>query len=80
MTLLKMIFQSEKLAHGFGFEVMFKCMSGSTTKNGKFIMPLGEKLTYTDSVSRCDSWGFIDLSLQNFTMKKGMKYLIVVLK
>ena len=35
-------------------------MSGFTTKNGKFMMPLEDKLTYTDSISRCDSLGFTD--------------------
>ena len=38
------------------FEVMFKCMSGFTTETGKFIMPVKEKLTYKDSINRCDSW------------------------
>ena len=37
------------------FEVMFKCMSGFTTETGKFIMPFEEKLTYKDSMNRCDS-------------------------
>ena len=33
-------------------------MSGTTTDNGKFIMPLKEKLSYDDSSGRCDSEGF----------------------
>ena len=40
------------------FEIIFKCMSGATTENGKFIMPLEEKLSYGDSSDRCDGWGF----------------------
>ena len=40
------------------FEIIFKCMSGTTTDNGKFIMPLKEKLSYDDSSGRCDSEGF----------------------
>ena len=46
------------------FEVIFKCMSGATTENGKFIMPLKEKLSYNDSSHRCNSEGFaINLNL-----------------
>ena len=41
----------------FGFQIIFKCMSGSTTENGKFIVPLTEKLTYPKSSDRCDSQG-----------------------
>ena len=33
-------------------------MSGFTTDNGKFIMPLQEKLPYYNSLDRCDSFGF----------------------
>ena len=40
------------------FEILFKCMSGATTDNGKFFMPLREKLSYDDSSGRCDSEGF----------------------
>ena len=40
------------------YKIMFKCMSGFTTDNGKFIMPLHEKLPYYSSVDRCDSFGF----------------------
>ena len=40
------------------FEIVFKCMSGATTKKGKFIMPLKEKLSYDDTVNVCDSEGF----------------------
>ena len=39
------------------FEIMFKCMSGFTTENGKFIMPLKEKLSYENSFDRCDRFG-----------------------
>ena len=46
------------------FEIMFKCMSGATTEDGKFIMPLKEKLSYNDSSHRCNSAGFaINLNL-----------------
>ena len=41
----------------FGFQIIFKCMSGSTTENGKFIVSLTEKLTYPKSSDRCDSQG-----------------------
>ena len=44
--------------HLFGFEIMFKCMSGFTTDNGKFIMPLQEKFSYKNSFEHCDSLGF----------------------
>ena len=44
----------------FKFEIMFKCLSGFTTENGKFIMPLKEKLSYEDSFDRCDRFGFTD--------------------
>ena len=54
----------------FGFEIIFKCMSGSTTENGKFIMPLSEKLTYSDSSDRCDSKGFKRFSLIRFWKNK----------
>ena len=40
------------------FKIIFKCMSGFTTANGKFIMPLKEKLSYDDSSNRCESEGF----------------------
>ena len=49
--------KSSELNYGYGtFEVMFKCMSGFTSETGKFIMPVKDKLTYTDSMNRCDSW------------------------
>ena len=44
-------------------------MSGLTTKNVKFIKPLEEKLTYTDSINRCDSWGFRACSLNVYREK-----------
>ena len=44
--------------HDNDFKIIFKCMSGGTTKNGKFIKPLQEKLTYGDSSDRCESKGF----------------------
>ena len=47
-------FKSWELNYGYGFEVVFKCMSGFTTETGKFIMPVKEKLTYIDSFNRCD--------------------------
>ena len=37
---------------------MFKCMKGAVAENGKFIMPLSEKLTVKDSIERCESQGF----------------------
>ena len=37
---------------------MCKCMSGFTTDNGKFLMPLQEKFSYHDSFKHCDSHGF----------------------
>ena len=40
---------------GTEFEIIFKCMSGATTENGKFIMPLQEKMSYNDSSDRCNS-------------------------
>ena len=51
----------------FGFEIILKCMSGSTTEYGKFIMPLSEKLTYPDSSDRCDSQG-----LTSFFINKNL--------
>ena len=46
--------ESSQMRESFiGFQVLFKCMSGSTTKNGKFIRALNEKLTYDDSIKRC---------------------------
>ena len=50
--------KSWDLDFGAGFEIMFKCMSGYTTNNGKFIMPLQEKLTYNNALDRCESFGF----------------------
>lgn len=41
----------------FGFEIMFKCMTGFTTTNGKFLKPLSEKLTYSKSGGRCERLG-----------------------
>ena len=40
------------------FKIIFKCMSGFTSENGKFIMPIKEKLNYNDSFDRCESEGF----------------------
>ena len=40
------------------FEIRFKCMSGFTTENAKFIKPLQEKMSYDDSFDSCDSFGF----------------------
>ena len=50
------------LEFGYANEIMFKCMSGFTTENGKFIMFLEEKLSYGNSFDRCDSFGFKDHS------------------
>ena len=49
---------TRKSGSPFGFEIMFKCMSGFTTNNGKFIMPLQEKFSYKNSIDYCDSFGF----------------------
>ena len=38
-------------------------MSGQTTENGKFIMPLSEKMTYSDAINRCDGQGFISFRI-----------------
>ena len=43
------------------FKIKFKCMSGFTTENVKFIMPLHEKMSYNDSFDSCDSFGFTNL-------------------
>ena len=49
------------MAGGYGeFEIWFKCMSGFTNENGKFIMPLQEKMSYKNSMNTCDSFGFIN--------------------
>ena len=40
------------------FEIRFKCMSGFTTENAKFIMPLTKKMSYDDSFDICDRFGF----------------------
>ena len=45
----------------FGVEdvkIQFKCMSGFTTETGKFVMPLQEKLSYSNSFDHCDRLGF----------------------
>ena len=54
----KLILKSDDLHNGNGFEIRFKCMSGFTTENGKFIMPLQEKNSYGNSVDQCESFGF----------------------
>ena len=41
---------------------MLKCMPGFTTENGKFIMPLQEKMSYHSSFDRCHSYGFTNHS------------------
>jgi len=54
-----MTFKSENLQElNSEFEIIFKCMTGATSDNGNFIMPLEEKLSYDDSVDRCESKGF----------------------
>ena len=40
------------------FKIRFKCMSGFTTENAKFIMPLQEKMSYDNAFDSCDSFGF----------------------
>ena len=40
------------------FEIRFKCMSGFTTEDAKFIMPLKQKMSYDKSFDSCDSFGF----------------------
>ena len=44
--------------YGIEFKIVFKCMLGATAENGKFIMPLNEKMSYGDSSDRCESKGF----------------------
>ena len=46
-------------------EIMFKCMSGFTTENGKFIMPLQDKMSYDNSSNHCDSFGFTNYFLSD---------------
>ena len=41
----------------FGFKIMFKCMTGYKTANGKFLKSLSEKLTYSRSGGRCERLG-----------------------
>ena len=41
----------------FGFKIMFKCMTGYTTANGKFLKSLSEKITYSKSGGRCERLG-----------------------
>ena len=40
------------------FEIRFKCMSGFTTENAKFIKPLQQKMSYAKSFDNCDGFGF----------------------
>ena len=46
-------------------------MSGFTTDNGKYIMPSQEKLSYYDSVDRCDSFGFNNHSSKSIRYRRG---------
>ena len=58
-TVKNLSFKSWDIFNGFAeFEIMFKCMSGFTTENGKYILPLEEKLSYDNSFDRCDRFGF----------------------
>ena len=58
-TVKNLSFKSYDFLNGFAdFEIMFKCMSGFTTENGKYILPLEEKLSYDNSFDRCDRFGF----------------------
>ena len=52
---------------------MFKCMSGFTTDNGKFIMALPEKLSYDNSIDRCERFGFKRTFLWLHLVKNGNK-------
>ena len=52
-------FKSDGLREELNFEIRFKCMSGLTTENAKFIMPLKEKMSYEKSFESCESFGFI---------------------
>ena len=40
------------------FKIRFKCMSGFTTENAKFIKPLQQKMSYAKSFDNCDGFGF----------------------
>ena len=52
-------FKSRALSDGEAdFKIMFKCMSGFTTENDKYILPLQEKLSYKHAFDRCDRFGF----------------------
>ena len=52
-------FKSDDILFGYAdFEIRFKCMSGFTTENAKFIMPLEEKMSYDNAFDSCDSFGF----------------------
>ena len=58
-----MSFTSDQLhwAHGtYGFKIMFKCLTGITSENGKFFISLKEKLTQTKSTDRCERTGFLE--------------------
>lgn len=39
----------------YGFKILFKCLSGGTTDDGKFIVALMEKQTFPASTARCES-------------------------
>ena len=58
-TVKNLSFKSYDVLYGYAdFKIMFKCMSGFTTENGKYILPLEEKLSYDNSFDRCDRFGF----------------------
>ena len=41
----------------YGFKIIFKCMTGSTIKSGKFILPISKKMTYSKATERCERLG-----------------------
>ena len=53
-------------------------MSGFTTDNGKYIMPLQEKLSYYNAVDHCDSFGFTNHSSKSIRYRTGEGYHIRV--
>ena len=62
--------KSYDLERGLDFEIMFKCMSGLTTENAKFIKPLKEKMSYDNSFDSCNSSGFTkQISYEPYKLK-----------
>ena len=52
---LKYNLKSFELSPNFyGYKMMFKCLAGTITESGKFLMSLNDKLTKEESYHRCD--------------------------